>query len=168
VNLPLLVFCQSFIFCPNIETPERKGFDNVKVSIVFDDSRSYEKKKKEKCKKEQIFEEFANCIKRTYPNMQLIVLDEKTFYEDPAKGIITIKIKFKQYDATFRTGVYHSNTKYEVKIFDNRTEEKSSDQTITGEAKTFNTLGYTNAKNACNKSFKEAFDKFILMIEALK
>ena len=168
MNFPLLVFCQSFIFCPDIQTEERKGFDKVKISIVMDDSRAYEKKKKEQCTKDQIFEEFVNCIKRTYPNMQITVLDSKMFYENPIKGNITIKVKFKQYDATFYTGRYISNTKYEVKIFDNRNEENIIEQVITGEAKQFNALGSKSGKIASNKSFKEAFDNFILMVEKLK
>jgi hypothetical protein len=167
VNLPLLVFCQSFITCPDIETPERKGFDDVKISIVFDDSRTYEKKRKEQCKKDEIFEEFVNCVKRTYPNMQITVLNEKTFYENPLKGVITIKVKFKKYDVTFYTGMWVSNTTYEVKIFDERNNENIIEENITGEAKQFNALPNSH-KKASNKSFKEAFDKFILMLEKLK
>ncbi len=167
VGMPSLALCQSFIFCPDIETPEKKGFDGVKVSIVFDDSRTYDKKRKEKCTKTEIFGEFANCIKRTYPNMQLTILDEKMFYEDPAKGSITIKVKFRQYDATFYTGRYVASTKYEVKIFDNRKEERVAEQTITGDGKQMNTLGSKSGKIASNRSFKEAFDKFILMIDSI-
>ena len=39
---------------------------------------------------------------------------------------------------------------------------------IEGNGKAFNTLGYSSGKSACNKSFKEAFDNFIIFLEGVK
>ncbi len=166
-SFPLSGFCQSFIFCPDIKTEAKQGFNNVKISIVFDDSRVYKQKRKEKCNKEEIFGEFVNCIKRTYSNMQITVLEEKMFYENPIKENITIKIKFKQYDATFYTGMYIANTKYDVKIYDYRNGENIIEESIAGAGNQFNALGFKSGKIASNSSFKEAFDKFVLMLDKL-
>lgn len=167
VTIPLLGFCQSFVFCPIINTEAKQGLKDVNVSIVFKDSRSYEKKVKEKCTKDEIFAEFVNCIRLTYPNIKVSVLDGDKFDENPTKDIITIKIDLQKYDATFYTGMYIANTKYEVKIFDERNSENIITDIIAGEGKQFNALGFKSAKIASNSSFKEAFDKFILMFEKL-
>lgn len=165
--LPFVAFSQSFVFCPEIETDAKQGFRDTKVYLVFDDIRVFEKKKKEKCKKATILAEFANCIKRTYPNMQLVVLDEKQFYEDPVKGFITIKIKLRQFDATFNFGMYRATTTYDVKICDYRVDETVIDETITGDASRFNTVGFVSGKTASNHSFKEAFDKLVLLLDRI-
>jgi hypothetical protein len=162
--LPILGFCQSFVFCPQIKTDVNQGFENVKVSIVFDDSRTYEKKLKEKCTKNEIFQEFSQYIKRTFPKMQLTTLDESMFYKDPLKENMTIQVKFQKYDATFKTAVYHANTKFNVKIYFYTDKENIIEQTFEGTGSMFNALGYGSCKSALNTSFKEAFDKFVLFL----
>lgn len=156
---------QSFIFCPRIETEEKSGFEKVKVSIVFLDSRSYNKKPKDKCSKLDIIDEFTQCIRRTYPEMQLTVLQESDFYKEPSKENMTIKVKLKKYDATFSAGIYNSTTQYEVQIYAFAEKDSLIEQTVEGKGKAFNTFGYSSGKSASNKSFKEAFDKFIALLE---
>ena len=166
---PLLGFCQSLVFRPDIKTVERLSLKDVELSIVFNDSRVYEKKLKEKCTKTEVFDEFVNSFERTYPNAKITVLEENKFEEDPLKGNITLKIDFKKYDVTFYTGTYIANTKYEVKIFDYRNEEKMiTDTTIMGEGTQVNLLGYKSAKISSNSSFKQAFDSFATMLDKLE
>lgn len=166
-TFPLLGFCQSYVFCPEIQTEEKQGMNDINLSIVIKDSRSYDKNVKEKCTKAEIFAEFVDCIKRTYPKLNLTVLDENKFLENPINGIITCKIDLQKYDATFYTGMYISTTKYEVKIFDYRNGENIIKDIITGEGKQWNAIGFTSGKIASNTSFKEAFEKFILMFDEL-
>jgi len=166
VTFPLLGFCQSYVFCPEIKTEQKQGYEGLNISIVFKDSRVYDKKVNEKCTKNEVFSEFASCIKNTFSDIKINVLDENKFDENPAEGIITFKIDLLKYDATFYTGVYIANTKYEVRIFDYSGINIIKD-TISGEGKQFNALGFKSGKIASNSSFKRAFDKFILMFDKL-
>jgi len=166
-TFPLLGFCQSYIFCPEIKTEVKQGLNDVKMSIIFKDNRVYDKKVKEKCTKTEIFNAFVNCIRLTYPNIKITILDEGKFDETPLKGIVTFKIDLQKYDATFKLGMYRAITKYDVKIFDYRNEEITFNEIITGEGKQFNALGLKSGEIASNQSFKEAFDKFILLFDKL-
>lgn len=165
--IPISGFCQSFVFCPEIKTEAKQGFNDLNVSIVFKDSRVYEKRIKAQCPKEEILDVFVNSIKRTFPNLKITVLDESKFDENPLEGTITFKINLKKYEATFYPGVYIANTNYEVILFDNRNGINIIKDTITGEGKQFNALGYKSGKIASNSSFKRAFDQFILMFDNL-
>ena len=73
----------------------------------------------------------------------------------------------QKYDATFYTGMYIANTKFEVIIFDFRKGENIVVDTISGEGRQFNALGLKSGKIASNSSFKEAFNQFVLAIEKL-
>jgi hypothetical protein len=168
VAIPLFGLCQSYVFCPEIKTEVKHGLSGMDVSFVFKDSRVYEKKLNEKCTKTEIFNEFANCFYRTYPDIKISILDENDFDKNPAKGIFTLKIDFLDYEATFYTGMYIANTKFLVKIFDNRDGEYFNQDTIMGYGKQFNALGFKSGKIALNSSFKEAFDKFTLLADNLK
>jgi len=164
---PILGFGQSYVFYPEIATEEKSGFNNIDVYIVFKDSRIYEKKLKEKCTKEEIFGVFVDCIKRTYPNIKLTILDPSHYDDIPEKNNITIKVDFKRYEAALYTTVYISNTKYDVKIYDYRIAENIYEETITGMGNQLNVLGNMSGKIASNSSFKRAFDNFVLMLEKL-
>lgn len=165
--IPISGFCQSFVFCPEIKTEAKQGFNDLNVSIVFKDSRVYEKRIKLQCPKEEIFAVFVNSIMRTFPNLKITVLDESKFDENTEEGNVTFKINLKKYEATFYPGVYIANTNYEVILFDNRNGINIIKDTITGEGKQFNALGYKSGKIASNSSFKRAFDQFILMFDNL-
>jgi hypothetical protein len=166
--LPSLGFCQSFVFCPDIHTKISQSFNNAEISFVLNDSREFQKKLKEKCTKDEIFGEFMNCIQRTYPKMQIQLLDEKKFLDPPEAGKVTIKIKFIRYECTYLPGVYRGITSYEVKIYDFRKKtDSATEQTCTGEAKESNMSGYTSGMRAANKSFKLAFDQFVQMLDTL-
>lgn len=165
--IPISGFCQSFVFCPEIRTEAKQGFNELNVSIVFKDSRVYEKRIKVQCPKEEIYDVFVNSIRLTFPNLKITVLDESKFDEDPAEGNITFKINLKKYEATFYPGVYIANTNYEVILFDNRNGINITKDTISGEGKQFNAFGYKSGKIASNSSFKRAFDQFIMMFDNL-
>lgn len=165
--IPNSGFCQSFVFCPEIKTEARQEFNDLNVSIVFRDSRVYEKKIKKQCTKEEIFTVFVSSIVKTFPNLKITTLDESKFDENPEEGNITFKVNFKKYDATFYPGVYVANTSYEVILFDCRNKIKIFKDTILGSGNQFNALGIKSGKIASNSSFKRAFDKFILMFENL-
>jgi predicted metal-binding transcription factor (methanogenesis marker protein 9) len=168
IVMPLIVYGQSFVFCPDIKTEVKRDLNNINISLVFKDSRSFAKKVKEKCTKNEIFNEFVNCIKRTYPSIKISVLDENTFDVNPQKDSITIKINLLQYDATFYLGMYIAYTTYELKIFDYRKGEKLIvDSIIKGEGKQFNLLGLKSGKIASNSSFKDAFDRFVSLTAKL-
>jgi hypothetical protein len=163
--LPLIGVAQSFVFCPHIDVDKKTVLKNATIALVFKDSRIYEKKLKEQCYKDQIFSEFANCIKRTYPKIQLIILDESKFPDQPDSGILTIKVDFKQFEATYMPGSYHGKTIIDVGLFDYRTGDTVIQSTIRGEGKAANMVGYTSGMNATNKSFKMAFDSFIQLVD---
>lgn len=160
-------FCQSYVFCPELETDEKQGLIDCNISIILRDSRVYDKKLKEKCAKSEIFTEFVNGLKHTYPKAKITTLGENRFDEDPSEDCITIKIDLQKYDATFYGGMYISNTKFEVRIFDNRNGNSIISEVVTGEAKQWNAVGYTSGKIASKTSFKEAFDKFTALIDKL-
>lgn len=170
ITFPLLGFSQSYVFCPEIKTEQKQGFEGLYIFIVFKDSRVYEEKLIEKCTKNEIFSEFVNCIKNTFSDIKITVLDENKYDENPIESAITFKIDLQKYDATAHpgVGVYIANTKYEVILFDNRKGVNIFKDTITGEGKQINALGYKSGKIASNSSFKRAFDKFILMFENFK
>lgn len=141
--------------------------NDINISIVFKDSRVYVKKIKEKCTKDEIFAEFVNGIKQTYPNMKIAAMDENNFDEEPANGVIKLQIDLQKYDATFYTGMYVANTKYKITILDYRHGKDTLEQSISGEGKHWNAMGLTSGKIASNKSFNEAFDKLILLLDQL-
>lgn len=166
ITMPLLGFCQSLVFFPEIKTEERQILNDVDLSIVFKDSRTYKKKLKEKCTKTEIFTEFANCLRRTYPNMKITILEENQFEENPTKGNITLKIDLQKYDVTFYSEMYIAYTKYNVKIVDYRNGENIIEDTITmGEGKQLDELPYKSAEISSNRSFKQAFDRFTSMLD---
>ena len=80
--IPISGFSQSFVFCPEIKTEVKQGMNDLNLSIVFKDSRVYEKRIKVQCSKEEIFDVFVNSIKRTFPNLKITVLDESKFDEN--------------------------------------------------------------------------------------
>lgn len=168
--IPISGFCQSFVFCPEIKTEAKQGFEGLNINVVFKDSRVYEKKLIEKCTKDQIFSAFVSCITKTYPDIKVNVLDENRFDDNPTEGIITFKIDLLKYDATAKPGwVSVANTKYIVKIFDCRNGINIIKDTIIGEGIKYNGMGFNKSgKEASDISFKQAFDKFILMFENLK
>jgi S1-C subfamily serine protease len=166
--LCLDIHSQSFVFCPSIEVPERNGLQNTEISIVFKDSRTYEKKLKENCQKSDIFYEFANYISQAYPKLKLTFLDESLFSEDPKEGKITLKINLIKYDATFKLGTYNSITKFDVEICDYRNEQNKIEYTFIGQDKQWNTSGFINGKIASNNSFRSAFIKFLFELDKIK
>jgi hypothetical protein len=162
------IYSQSFVFCPSLEISERNGLQNTEISIVFADSRTYEKKSKEKCQKSDIFHAFANYISEAYPKLKLTYLDENLFSEEPKEGIITLKINLLKYDATFKLGVYNSTTKFDVEIYDYRNEKNKTQHSFIGQDKQWNTSGFISGEIASNNSFRSAFIKLLFELDKLK
>ena len=165
MTFPLVVFGQSYVFHPEIETKERQDLTNTNVTIVYKDSRVFAKDIKEKCTRTEIFTEFSKLIQDTYPSAKINILNENEFNIPPTNGIMTIKINLLKYDVTFYTGMWIANTKYEVQIYDFTNVKNVFNDTILGEGKQFNALGNSSGKTASNSSFKRAFDEFLLLID---
>jgi len=168
IFLPIFGFCQSIVYCPEIQTEAREGFDNFHISLVFNDLRTYTQKPRKICPKNKIYSQFVNFIKETYPNIKITVLDENRFYESPDSGKVTFKINFTKYDVTLHkaTGTFVANTKYEATIFDYRVRKMIIKDTFSGEARVSNSLP-SGGRIASNSSFESAFDKFLTMFEKL-
>ncbi len=162
--IPLFGRSQSFVYCPKIKAENQINIEGD-LFIVYRDSRTYEKKLKEKCSKEEIFAAFTSYIKTTYPKVKITVLEGNQFTEKPIKGQITFKIDFKRYDATFYSGMYVSYTKILVKIFDFRKKEKILEYELNGKASQFNVGGHSSGKKASRNSFNRAISEFILIVE---
>ncbi len=168
IIIPTSLLSQSYVFCPEIRTEPKNGLEGLNIFVAFKDSRVYEKKLVEKCTKDVIFSVFVNCIAKTYPDVNISILDENSFDQDLEEGTITLTINLLKYDATFYPGVYIANTSYEATLIDNRDGRKIFRDTISGSGNQFNALGNKSAKIASNSSFKRAFEKLILMLENLK
>ncbi|MDP3399041.1 MAG: hypothetical protein Q8S23_07825 [Bacteroidales bacterium] len=167
LTIPIIGMSQSYVFCPEIKTEQRQGFNDIKISVVFKDSREYDKRVIEKCTKEDIFNSFTNFISQTFPSFDLAVLSEDKFQEDAAEGEVRLKIDILKCDATFYPGVYVSNTSYFVTMIDNRSGLKIYRDSIKGAGNQFNLLGMKSGKIALNSSFQRAFDQFVLMFDKL-
>ncbi len=168
IILPFWGISQSLVFFPDIKTQERLNLKDAELSIVFKDSRVYEKELNEKCTKSEIFAEFTNCLRRSYPSIKITVLEENKFEEKPIKGNLTLKIDFLKYDVTFYSGIYIAYTKYDVKIIDYRNGENIIEDTITmGEGKELDELAFKSAEISSNRSFKQAFDRITSILDKL-
>lgn len=165
--IPLIGMSQSYVFFPEIKTEQRQEFNDIKISVVYKDSREYDKKLKEKCTKEDIFNAFTNYIAQTFPNLNLSILSGDKFEENPEEGEITLKINLLKYDAAFYPSVYVANTNYLAILIDNRNGLKIYRDTIKGAGNQFNAFGAKSGKIALNNSFQKAFDKLTLFFDNL-
>jgi len=165
ILLPLFSFSQSFVFCPKIDVEARQSFGTERINIVFKDNRTYEKKLKEKCTKDEIFTTFVNSIKLAYPDLIVNQLDEANFHNTAAEGTVTLQVSLSEYEATFYPGVYLAKTTFTITIQDNRSQHLTFEEEFKGEGKQMNALGKLSGKIACNSSFQRAFDDFIIAAE---
>lgn len=155
-------------FCPEIKTRQRQGFSETKISIVYKDSREYDRKLKEKCTKEEIFNSFTNNLANTFPDFNISVLAENQYDSLPQNGEVRLKLNLLKCDATFYPAVYVSNTDYFVTMIDNnRKEQKIYTDTIKGAANQFNMWGLKSGKIALNNSFQIAYDKLVMLFDKL-
>ncbi len=164
--MPILSFSQSYVFCPEIEASTRPALPVDEISIVFKDSRTYEKKLKEKCSRNEIFTEFVSSLREAYPGLKINQLDDGNYNDTPKKGVLTVKVQFTKYDATFYPGIFIAKTSYSVHVLDYRGQSKTSEGQFIGEANQFNALGNTSAKKALNTSYQRAFDEFLVFLES--
>lgn len=164
LNIPISGISQSFVFCPKFEVENEINIEGS-IFLVYRDSRTYEKKLKEKCSKEEVLGIFTNYIETTYPKLKITVLGESQYTEKPVKDQITFKIDLKRYDATFYTGMYVSYTKFLVEIHDLRNGNNIMEYEFNGKGSQWNAGGYSSGKKASNNSFKRAISEFILIIE---
>jgi len=162
--LPLLGYSQSIVFCPKINIVNISNTEGD-AYVVIKDSRTYEKKLKEKCSKEELILEISKYIEQSFPDVNITFLPENQFSEKPQENKITYKIDIKQYDVTFYSGMYVSHTNLFLEIFDYRNGENSYSFECKGEGNQLNTLGYKSAKIASNSGFKVAFNEFVPIFE---
>ena len=162
--LPLFGYSQSIVFCPKIDIVNISNIEG-NATIVFTDSRTYEKKLKEKCSKEELILAISNYIEQSFPKLNITFLLENQFGEKPKENEITYSIDIKQYDVTFYSGMYVSYTKLLVEIYDYRNEENIYSFECNGKGNQLNALGYKSAKIASNSGFKVAFNEFVPILE---
>lgn len=167
LSIPLIGLSQSYVFCPEIKTIQRQGFSETKISIVYKDSREYDRKLKEKCTKDEIFNSFTNNLAKTFPDFSISVLAEDQYDSLPQNGEVRLKLNLLKCDATFYPAVYVSNTDYFVTMIDNRKEQKIYTDTIKGAANQFNMWGLKSGKIALNNSFQIAYDKLVMLFDKL-
>lgn len=162
--LPLLGYSQSVVFCPKIRIDSISNIEGD-AYVVFKDSRTYAKKLKEKCSKEELILTISTYIEQSFPKVNITFLPENQFNEKSGKNKITFKIDIKQYDVTFYSGMYVSYTNFLVEIDDFRNGEKIYNSECNGKGSQFNMLGYKSAKIASNSGFKVAFNEFTTIFE---
>ena len=163
--LPLSGYSQSIVFCPKIDIINISNIEG-NATVVFTDSRTYEKKLKEKCSKEELILTISNYIEQSFPKVNITFLLENQFNEKPKENRITYKIDINQYDVTFYTGMYVSYTRLLVKVYDYRNGENISSFECNGKGNQLNALGYKSAKIATNSGFKVAFNEFVPIFES--
>lgn len=163
--VPFLGMSQSFIFCPKIKVEVKNSTSKEKVNIVFKDSRTYEKKVKDKCSCSKIFDAFYKYTVKAFPNVPVVLLSNDKFDTQANKGEITCKINFFKYEAVFDKGTYTATVRFDVSIIDNRSKLKLSNKLISAEESKFNLWGFKSGKMATNDSFKKAFDEYISLLE---
>ena len=163
--IPSLIFAQSFVFCPKIDIQNKISIEGD-AYIVFKDSRIYEKKLKEKCSAEELINSFSNYINETFPNMNIIFLEENQYDKEAKDKNITFKIELKRYDATFYSNMYDSYSKFLIDIYDYRNGHRTFSAECNGKGSQFNMLGYKSGKIASNSSFKRAYVEFVTLFEA--
>lgn len=166
--IPVTGIAQSYVFAPEIKFNERPGLDSVKVSVVFQDNRTYTRKLNERCTKDELFQIFAGYIQKSLPGVSLNVLEEERYNDEPQQGVVTLKINLLKYESVLMNTVYIAPTKYKVVLTDNRGEPKEFSETITIEARQMNTLGHKSGQIAANTSFRKALEKLILMFDKLQ
>lgn len=163
--VPFLGMSQSFIFCPKIKVEVKNSTSNEKVNIVFKDSRTYEKKVKDKCSCSKIFDAFYKYTVKAFPNVPVVLLTNENFDAQANKGEVTCKINFIKYEAVFDKGTYTATVRFDVSIIDNRSKLKLSNKLISAEESKFNLWGFKSGKMATNDSFKKTFDEFVILLE---
>ena len=166
--IPVTGIAQSYVFAPEIKFNERPGLGSVKVSVVFQDNRTYTRKLNERCTKDELFQIFAGYIQKSLPGVSLNVLEEERYNDEPQQGVVTLKINLLKYESVLMNTVYIAPTKYKVVLTDNRGEPKEFSETITIEARQMNTLGHKSGQIAANTSFRKALEKLILMFDKLQ
>lgn len=166
--IPVAGIAQSYVFPPEIKFKEMPGLDSVKVSVVFQDNRTYTRKLNERCTKEELFQIFAGYIQKSLPGVSLTVLEEEKYNDEPQSGVVTLKINLLKYESVLMNTVYIAPTKYKVVLTDKRGEPKEFTETITIEARQMNTLGHKSGQIAANTSFRKALEKLISMFDKLK
>jgi len=154
-------YSQSFVFCPKIKIQNTFEIEG-NAYIVFKDTRTYEKKLKEKCSKEEIILSFSDYLSTTFPKLKITLLNEAQYNDKPKDNEITYKIDISKYDVTFYTGMYVSNTKLNLTILDLRNGYEKYKYEFNGKGSQWNAFGRSSGKKASNSSFERAFNEFIL------
>ncbi len=152
-----------YVWCPNEQTIVSKpgAFSGVKINLVITDKREFGSKTRDKCSTEELVENLASVIRRTYPSIKFTLSKEKT----AEKGTVSIQIDILAYAATFSTVMWNASAEYAVTINDYR-KEKSAEQTldIAKDRKFYNAIGFTTAKSNLNKTYAMANTELVEFI----
>lgn len=169
ILLPLSAFAQSYVFPLQLKRVEPKsGLSDVKLLVVFQDNRTYERKLNERCTKDELYAIFVDYLSQTYPNAKVMLLPEDRFGDAPERGGLLLRINLLKFESTLMSTLYIASVRMEAELSDSRGEEtKVYEEKIRIEGRQMNTLGHTSGHIGLNNSFKKAFDKLTKMFDAL-
>jgi len=167
ILLPLSAFAQSYVFPPQLKRVEPKsGLSDVKLSVVFQDNRTFERKLNERCTKDELYAIFVDYLGQAFPNAQVTLIPEDRYNEDPQSGTILLKLNLLKFESTLLSTVYIASVRIEAKIIDNSGDIQSVyEEKIKIEGRQMNTLGHTSGHIGLNNSFKKAFNKLTDFLE---
>jgi hypothetical protein len=156
------------------------------VDVVIFDGRLLTKNSKVECTSENTVAQLGDFIKQTYPSATVNLLSSASYYKDPVKKHITLKIGISAYHAAFGVdvkvgvgslggsysfgvipeGKWNAITAYAVKLYDYRgdKEDKKVKDIYKIESKA-NMLGYSSAKTCLNSTYMQANQDLLFFID---
>ena len=168
--LPLSAFAQSYVFAPQIKKIEPKtNLTEVKLSVVFKDNRTYERKLNERCTKDELYAIIVDYLSQTFPNAEVELIPEERFGDEAERGGVLLKVNLLKFESTLMSTVYIASVRLEAVLIDARGEEpKVVEEKIKIEGRQMNTLGHTSGQIGLSNSFKKAFDKLTKKLTSLE
>jgi hypothetical protein len=183
------IFAQKlYVWCPKEQKIiQRQGFlEKDTIDLVIFDGRILNEKSKVECSSDETIKKLSELIKMTYPSAEMNNLSSNSYYKDPSKNRITIKIGISAYHAAFGAdvkvgigsvggnfafglfpeGKWNAVTAYSVKLFDFRNnKEVKKTKDIYKIASKPNMGGYITAKNILNTCYVEAIQEMLFFID---
>jgi hypothetical protein len=177
-----------YVWCPKDQliTPRPGFLEKDTIDLVVFDGRILTKNSLIECTPENTIAQFTDFISKTYPSAKINVLSSSSYYKDPIKNRITIKVGISAYHAAFGAdvkigigsvggsfafgimpeGKWNAITAYAIKIYDyrNNAEIKKTKDVFKIASKP-NLGGYITAKNCLNTSYIEANQEMLFFID---
>lgn len=177
-----------YVWCPKDQMiTSRTGFlEDQEIDIVVFDGRLLTKNSKVECSPEETVIRLQEFIRETYPSARVNLLESSSYFKDPVKNRITIKVGVAAFHAAFGAdikvgigsiggsfawgiipeGKWNALTGYSVSIYDYReNQEQKFTKEIAKVASKSNTGGYITAKNILNRTFMEANQELLFFID---